>query len=428
MTEGRFDAWRRRAQADRVLASLAGGVDVSVALTGEVPIGRIVLADPIEWPKSGPESGPAPALTLSAPDSFWHGLMSGTAPPGGHGLGAALATGAQLKIDGRPGLLARARPALERLFELAAPVRMDDGAPWAGDAALPVGRYADLATDTGERARIYFESSGPTVDPSLPPVVFLHTAGADSRQFHFQLADGGLSRNRRLYAFDMPRHGRSLPLTDRSPFERADLDAKAYIGWCKTFMERVVGEPAILIGCSMGAMAALMTAADHPDLVAGAIAVEAPERSPDRRSADLSDPGLDQTRFVPAYVRSLMSPHSPERYRDLATWIYSQGGFSTYVNDIAFYSRAFDGSAVATRLNAAKMPVALLTGSYDYSASPASTQKLHAVLPQSRFVEMTELGHFPMIENPPVFTRYLADALAFVDDGRTDKKPDRSNP
>src|SRR3712207_7469655 len=48
----------------------------------------------------------------------------------------------------------------------------------------------------------------------------------------------------------------------------------------------------------------------------------------------------------------------------------SQGAPQIYTGDLAFYSDEFDGAVVAPRIDAAQTPVALLCGTYDYSATP----------------------------------------------------------
>lgn len=53
-----------------------------------------------------------------------------------------------------------------------------------------------------------------------------------------------------------------------------------------------------------------------------------------------------------------------------------------------------------------------LTGEYDYSASPASTERLVANIAGADFAVMRRLGHFPMTENPQLFRRYLRPVLA----------------
>jgi pimeloyl-ACP methyl ester carboxylesterase len=58
----------------------------------------------------------------------------------------------------------------------------------------------------GEMYRIYFEESGEGI-----PLVCLHTAGSDGRQWRHLLADKELREEFRIIAFDMPWHGKSNP-------------------------------------------------------------------------------------------------------------------------------------------------------------------------------------------------------------------------
>ena len=60
-----------------------------------------------------------------------------------------------------------------------------------------VGRYVHVDID-GEMYRIYFEESGTGI-----PLVCLHTAGSDARQWRHLLADREFARNFRIIAFDM---------------------------------------------------------------------------------------------------------------------------------------------------------------------------------------------------------------------------------
>lgn len=68
-----------------------------------------------------------------------------------------------------------------------------------------VGRYLSLEFE-GRRYRIYFEEAGEGI-----PLVCLHTAGSDGRQYRGVLNDPEVTRNFRVIAFDMPRHGKSSP-------------------------------------------------------------------------------------------------------------------------------------------------------------------------------------------------------------------------
>ena len=72
-----------------------------------------------------------------------------------------------------------------------------------------VGRYLRLDIE-GVAHRLYFEEAGPPSGAGIP-LVCLHTAGADNRQFRHLLADPEITRRFRVMAFDMPWHGKSTP-------------------------------------------------------------------------------------------------------------------------------------------------------------------------------------------------------------------------
>jgi pimeloyl-ACP methyl ester carboxylesterase len=62
-----------------------------------------------------------------------------------------------------------------------------------------------------------------------------------------------------------------------------------------------------------------------------------------------------------------------------------------------------------------------MTGSYDYSASPANTRLLCQAIGSDNlsFTEMSGLGHFPMIEDPTVFRPHFIDALRRIEEFQT---------
>jgi pimeloyl-ACP methyl ester carboxylesterase len=64
-----------------------------------------------------------------------------------------------------------------------------------------VGRYVHI----GEQ-RIYYEEAGAGI-----PLLCLHTAGSDGRQWRGVLNDAEILKSYRVVAFDMPWHGKSSP-------------------------------------------------------------------------------------------------------------------------------------------------------------------------------------------------------------------------
>ena len=269
------------------------------------------------------------------------------------------------------------------------------------DPAQVTGRYIDLPGVDGGSTRVYYEEAGQGL-----PLVLLHTAGADGRQFHELLCDVGIARRWRMLAFDLPLHGKSIP----SPGwyrESYRLTTREYAHWCIAFIREVVKGPAVVMGCSMGGAMAVHLAAQHRDDVLAAIGLEAPDRSPGRRSRFLCHPQVNQAAHNPAYVFNLMSPASPEEARRRAWWYYSQGGYGIYAGDLHFYSNEWDGRRVIHEIDTEKCPLYLLTGAYDYSASPESTRRLAEKTPGIDVRIMPELGHFPMTEDPDRFRGHL---------------------
>jgi pimeloyl-ACP methyl ester carboxylesterase len=58
--------------------------------------------------------------------------------------------------------------------------------------------------------------------------------------------------------------------------------------------------------------------------------------------------------------------------------------------------------------------VSLLTGEYDYSCTPEMTLAVAEGIPGSRVTVMKGIGHFPMIENYPLFRGYLLAELEAI--------------
>jgi pimeloyl-ACP methyl ester carboxylesterase len=55
--------------------------------------------------------------------------------------------------------------------------------------------------------------------------------------------------------------------------------------------------------------------------------------------------------------------------------------------------------------------VYLLTGEYDFSCTPADTERTAAKIKGAQVTVMREIGHFPMSENPAQFRRYILPVL-----------------
>ena len=65
-------------------------------------------------------------------------------------------------------------------------------------------------------------------------------------------------------------------------------------------------------------------------------------------------------------------------------------------------------------------PVVMLTGTYDYLTPPEATENTARQIKGGVYIEMTDIGHFPMSENHEVFRVYLMEALKIIKE-RTNK-------
>jgi len=372
------------------------------------PDGEAVGAVDIVAGASGLAARPAdparmPDVAVLADAGAWRRALSDPPPPLYQSFSAWQLRNEAFTVSGEPLAIAQCRALLEAVVE-----HWHPGAPMAVDGPSLeglVGRYHRVRGPGGRVADIFVESAG-----EGEPLLCLHTAGADSRQYHELMAGISQAASWRAMAFDMPAHGRSMPhrAWEGEAYALAQAD---YVGWCVAVIEQVIGRPATLLGCSMGAAIALAIAAQRPDLVRAAIALEAPVRPRGRRNPFLTHARVHAGWHTAAYVRGLMSPMSPLGQRRRAAWIYAQGGPGVYDGDLRFYSDEFDGEAIARAIDGRRIPVVLMTGRYDFSATVEDAVALAGWIEGARLVEMPELGHFPMTENPPLLLSYLLPEL-----------------
>src|SRR5690606_23640183 len=395
-------------------------------VAGRLPHRLVLVADGEEIPVVEHAGAPA-TVSAHAPADVWREMLAPLPPPGRQSVGAALRAGCGFELRGEPLAVAQTLPLLEQLVEAMRNVASGtmpsdangaESALTAADDAPPVAldriesRYLRIDWPEGDHCWIFEEAAG---DPAEPVMLLLHTAGADSRQWHALMTDPELGRHWRLVAFDMPCHGRSRPPAGWRG-EPWQLDTERYLACIRAWMRAAGHRRVAVSGCSMGAAIGLAFLARHPELAIGGILLETPFRSPGRRTPMLDHPAVHGGRFGAAWVQALLSPHSPASERRFATWISSQAGPGVYEGDLGFYSDEFDAADHVGAIDTARTPLWLMTGDYDYSASPADSKRVADAVPGARFTEMTGLGHFPMTENPARLLSYFRPAAIALRD------------
>lgn len=269
------------------------------------------------------------------------------------------------------------------------------------------GRYLNLEAD-GVAYRIFYEEAGEGI-----PLLLLHTAGADSRQFRHLLNDAELADRYRMVAFDMPWHGRSNP-PEAWWLTRYELKAAHYTAIIRAVWIALGMNAPIVCGCSMGGAIVLKVALDHGAEVRGILGLETTSAGHGRDNDFLHHPAVHGGELVATYTYPLNAPASPEAGKRENWWYYAQGGPGVYRGDVHFYCYDWDTTAELPRIDTKQCKVALLAGEYDYSATPAQTEAVHQAIAGSWFRVMEGMGHFPMTENYPGFRPHLMDALAHI--------------
>jgi pimeloyl-ACP methyl ester carboxylesterase len=269
-----------------------------------------------------------------------------------------------------------------------------------------VGRY--LRLDLGGRShRLYVEEAGQGI-----PLVCLHTAGADNRQWRHLLNDAEITRHFRVLAFDMPWHGKSLPPAGWQD-EEYRLTTQGYIDLVLAFIQTLGLERPVVMGCSIGGKIVLELARLQAAAFRALIGLE---------SADYQAPWYDDTGWLHrpdvhggevsgAMMSGLIAPQSPSETRWDTLWMYMQGGPGVFKGDLYFYRADGDFRDRVSQIDTSRCPLYLLTGEYDFSCTPADTERTAARITGARVTVMREIGHFPMSENPAQFRRYIAPVL-----------------
>ncbi|WP_304618156.1 alpha/beta fold hydrolase [Paracoccus sp. (in: a-proteobacteria)] len=267
------------------------------------------------------------------------------------------------------------------------------------------GGYLNVTVE-GVPQRIYVEQAG-----QGRPVLCLHTAGADTRQWRHLMNDAGVTAEHRLIAFDMPWHGKSLPPEGFQTQEYL-LTTQTYMATVLAVLDGLGLDRPILAGCSMGGRIALQLAARHADRFSGFIAIEASDFQPAWYDIDWFDrPDAHGGEMGAALVSANISPYAPERERWNTLWMFMQSGPGVFRGDLSFYTQDDSLIGLLGAIDTGRTPVHLIVGAYDLTCTPEDASRTAAAIPGATLAVMDELGHFPMSEHPAGFRPFFLDAL-----------------
>lgn len=129
------------------------------------------------------------------------------------------------------------------------------------------GRYLNVSL-YGRNHRIYVEEAGQGI-----PLVCLHTAGADTRQYRAVMNDAWILDRFRVICFDLPWHGKSSP-PEGWQEESYQLTSDRYADTILTVSRAMGAARPLVMGCSIGGRIVLHLALKHADKIRGAIGLQ----------------------------------------------------------------------------------------------------------------------------------------------------------
>jgi pimeloyl-ACP methyl ester carboxylesterase len=268
-----------------------------------------------------------------------------------------------------------------------------------------VGRYVHVSLG-GRPHRIYFEEAGQGI-----PLVCLHTAGADGRQYRHLMTDPAITVHVRVLAFDLPWHGKSTP-PDGWQREEYQLTTAAYTEVIRVFCAALELARPVVLGCSIGGRIVLSLAIEHAAEFRALIGLEGADyQQPWYDTTWLHRPDIHGGEVCAGLVSGMMAPQSPDVARWETLWQYMQGGPGVFKGDLYFYRVDGDLRDRVATIDTTRCPLFLLTGEYDFSCTPEDTKRTAQQIPGAEVTIMKELGHFPMSENPAQFRRYILPVL-----------------
>ncbi|MFF4324822.1 alpha/beta fold hydrolase [Streptomyces sp. NPDC001568] len=244
------------------------------------------------------------------------------------------------------------------------------------------------------------------------PLVLLHTGFTDHTQFDNLIPE--LSRHHRVIAPDARGHGYSANATE--PFRQTD-DLAALLRHLD------LAEPVVLVGISMGALTAIDTALEHPELVRALVVSGRGIGEPDltdpwstavgqAQSAALASgdiPGwLDAfAQWVPGPHRTLddVNPETVRQVKEMALRTLmkhtpDEQDLTVAVADVAERAK-----------NELALPVLAINGALDAPGTVATADALIRAVPNGRTVTLDGVAHYTTMEAPEAFTRALEDFL-----------------
>ena len=226
------------------------------------------------------------------------------------------------------------------------------------------------------------------------PIILIHGAGGTHLHWPYNLRR---INNHRVFAPDLPGHGKSEGLGEQSVAKYAEI--------ISNWVEKIGIKKAVFVGHSMGGAIAQTIALKYPEKVAGLILVSTGARL--QVNKDLLHK-LSSAASTPAAVENLIK------------WSYLQGtdaGFLAKMKEQLLQIRssvlygdflACDGFDTTDDLSAVKAPTLIICGDQDKMTPIDLSKQLRTLISHAEFQIIPEAGHMVMLEKPEAVAKAVA--------------------
>ena len=247
------------------------------------------------------------------------------------------------------------------------------------------------------------------------PIVFVHGVGLRAESWYQQVS--AFNDRYRCYVIDMPGHGES----DLLPHPTLTLED--FAAALNNFIQNVVGEPAIIVGHSLGAMTALQTAVSYPKIVRGVAAFNAIYNRPDNAAQDVQTRAesllndLDQNVTDKPIARWFDGNPQYNNEAELCRSWLNNGNRLGYAQ--AYQMFAHLRGIPAAELKTITVPALLLTGEMDINSSAKMSLTMADILPNANAVIVPEARHMTQMTHANAVNSALERFFAQCDSHHT---------
>ncbi|MGW8379753.1 alpha/beta fold hydrolase [Streptomyces sp. ODS28] len=258
----------------------------------------------------------------------------------------------------------------------------------------------------GDPAALAYDDEG-----AGTPLLLLHGVGLDRRMW--DRCRPALSARHRTRALDLRGHGASPHAEPGVTLSDLAEDVLQHIG-------EPTGEPAHLVGFSLGALVAARAALMHPSAVASLTLVSSVARRTERQREDvlrrLERARTDREASAEAAVERWFTPEwraaEPELAASVRETLLRQDPGS-YLACYEVFARA--DALLWPRLPLLTAPALAVTGAEDPGSTPEMTRELASALPRARHAIVPGARHLLPLEDPGALTAHILRLTEEVD-------------